>query len=60
MKILNVKENELGSLEDLRAHYGSLRRIMDAYWRNLLTVQEELVLEDKYPRETLVSYRPCV
>ncbi len=43
---------------ELQERYGSFRRVVAAYWTGDLSKNEEHCLEDHFPKETLVSYRP--
>ena len=46
------------SVKYLLGHFGSFRRMAEAYWRGELTAEVEHVIEDEVPKETLSAYRP--
>ena len=47
------------TLQSLQAKYGeSMRRVFDAYWRGAMSIFEERFIEDKYPPEMRIGYRP--
>lgn len=43
----------------LRKHGGSFRKVAEAYWLNRLSLEEERILEDFVPKDTLIGYKPC-
>lgn len=48
----------LMSIETLKQEFGSLRMLIGKYWNNQLTNEQERVLEDRIPVETLIGYKP--
>lgn len=46
------------TVNSIIAYCGSFRRMAYRYWSDLLTAEEESIIEDRIPKETLCAYKP--
>ena len=48
------------TIAGLQEHFGSFRRMIEAYWAAELPTAAEREIEDRIPKEILIGYKPVI